>query len=813
MKINKILAAGVAATLAVTSLSAVVSAEQQTKEFDIYVTRGEGQTDVVLNADVNGAIAVNLNQTKKQKIIVNMNDAFGDAEVSELKLHVEGFQSLNAAQTVAKDFKFEKVANTTNQYSLIILDKKTPIYHDGEFASFYFSKITTLQFTATVKGKTQNETIYKSWTSGDGAKFLFNEVTIHDLKADGVTWETTATKKIGDLTGVTTQAGRRVVQQNDLQWVESQAANEITEVLTEVAALGAGPVKNGGAVTTQVGPSDSFYKKSTATRTQYIKISSLTMTQANTVVGGAAAAATAAAPIQYGVAAATYTTVAADNGIATGTVGYKVTTNVWDGGASVAGPSYFVVSSTALAPAAAGTAYTNVYAFMENAPVYEQIDMSKYSEISDATGGVGYTVTGGDKAYKYVIKTLSGSYMLGTAELGKNESKIAGKTLSDADSVAPLLAYAVAQGGYFESKNDYGNYGGKDFGVSLYKINGTTKQIYAWLPVTTVKANTDWAAAAIGVTKGSTITSWNAIRKGMQNNSSVCYGLDWSKDGTATIRRENVWQLSLTGDHASYSGVNDADHYQSYKDSDMTKGTGPEGFSGFATQVGEFFNHKDNGTITFTFTSTASSAGSAAWSSGIPSTEVGLIGSGAGSVTSNFALFFNYDSTSGMMYSPVKVDQTAGTVTFEIDQYLKDCGGLTKATLHDIYYGLNVGYSENVDYNGSYGMYVQKVTLAYDDAPAADADAAAAVDDDAVVADDDDAAAVVDADDDDDDDTDDDDLAAVITDDDEDDTAAAGTVDVVTPAAQDSNPATGVGLAVIPAIVAAAAMAISKKRK
>ena len=178
------------------------------------------------------------------------------------------------------------------------------------------------------------------------------------------------------------------------------------------------------------------------------------------------------------------------------------------------------------------------------------------------------------------------------------------------------------------------------------------------------------------------------------------------------------------------------------------------------------------------------------------------------------------------MLSALKLDPTAGTVTFDISDFLKDCGGLTKATLENIYYGLDNGIKYNATTN-KYGLWVSKVELSYDDAgvavdantdddAAADDDAAVVVadddDDDDVIADDDDDIA---ADDDiieDDDDDDDDDAGEIIEDDDDDDDDVNNDVDYVD-ADDDANPGTGVGLAVIPAIVAGAALVVSKKRK
>ena len=227
-------------------------------------------------------------------------------------------------------------------------------------------------------------------------------------------------------------------------------------------------------------------------------------------------------------------------------------------------------------------------------------------------------------------------------------------------------------------------------------------------------------------------------------------------------------------------------------------GTEPRWFAGLASQTADFFQKQNNGQIIFKFKDPATAD---LWVSyGVPSTEVGL----RTLQGTAMALFFNYKTTTGSIQSIGVVDKDAWTITFDMANVLDDFGGLTKGSLTDIYYGLNTGLKYGKPYDG-YGYVVENVTLTYDDSPAA-------VDDDDVVADDDDDDIFADddvvADDDDDDDD-----AGIIEDDDDDDTDVNNDVDYVDGADDDANPGTGVGLAVIPAIVAAAAAIVSKKRK
>lgn len=301
---------------------------------------------------------------------------------------------------------------------------------------------------------------------------------------------------------------------------------------------------------------------------------------------------------------------------------------------------------------------------------------------------------------------------------------------------------------------------------------------------------------------------------------------DYNEYNDKKLYRNEVLKLSATGDHASDSAADNSqgtttDGNQTYANGDYTQGTAAKAFAGLASQTAEFFNHKTNGTITFKFTSSTAASNSGWVNGGIPSTEVGLQNVLEGAVEQDFAIFFNYGNTSGTMLSAVKVDPTSGTVVFDIESYLADCAGLTKATLENIYYGLTYDTSIDYDNDGEKdGLKIESITLAYDE----DADADADIEDDTADddADEDDDVADDTADDDadedddasideDDDDADEDDDADA-DDADDDDTDVAG--DVVTGGEDDdTNPATGVALAVVPALVAAAAAVVSKKRK
>lgn len=277
-----------------------------------------------------------------------------------------------------------------------------------------------------------------------------------------------------------------------------------------------------------------------------------------------------------------------------------------------------------------------------------------------------------------------------------------------------------------------------------------------------------------------------------------------------TIFRYNVELLSDTHAYNSDSDDGKWDADQTYDDNGL--GTSKHRFAGLASQVADFFNHKTNGTITFKFTLGA--VGGSGWvNGGVPSTQVGIKNI---LNANNFALYVNYMSSTGSLEATTSVDKEAGTVSFDISEILADLGGQTKGVVTDLYYGLNQGIYYDWPYYGT-GLLVEEITLAYDDDAADEEDV---IDEDVPSEDEDaDEDVVVDEDEDEDEDVDEDEDEDVTVDEDEDedeDEDIGGDMIDDEPTAddeEDANPGTGVALAVVPALVAAAAVVVSKKRK
>ena len=856
MKISKkILVAAMAATLAATSMAAVASATATTtaaaeekkvidqKSYDIFTNYGtfDGSTGV-WHAELNKDIAENLAQAYQQIIYfdsINVNNPY--ASVSAITLDVSGFVGSTATNDT---FKFKK--NDAGKWQLVVLDKSNPVVHEGEFASSRYDRITkmVLNVTVTQSAKIWNETSYNTYASGKFPIDLGKIVIVDD----------------DDLNDITNGTEYKTLGSNadnvaDLKWVKDEQADiEVTKIKAGATALATGTIPAnvatninnktigvlygskvlnaaaGGTTGTSAGNAFSstqelYTLKGTtfnyATKTAAGDNISLQAVPTETEV-------TTAAPIVVNGVPKTsgYLYTLSDDG--TGTIGGAVT---------AAGDAVYIysetkVGATALAALVAGTTITmttagtidavattatnalavaafgtsnTVYqtptADTEDVVILEKFEKSDYDEVrSDDVTGADITAVANVKVLVYDAKNKT--YKLEATRQAMDyqfQAFSASKIEEGKNSTAALLAYAFAKGGWYSAEKKYED-----------TLNGDTSY----------NRNANWTAS-------------NA-----KKNPVYGYLPRTTSSNGATILRDDVKVLSYTGDEQSQGRGYEEDlvwdeKTQSYKNNDMYLGTGANGFAGLASQVADFFNKSTDGAIRFTFTGQASAGGTSdAWSSGIPSTEVGLYGNTSSTEKrDNFALFFNYKNSTGTLYSSAKVDTTGNTVTVDISNVLDDLGGYTKGTIENIYYGLNVGNNNDPILGSSkYGLRVSKVELLKYEAKKADAAAAndekeaavttttaattttkATTTEIAIKDDEDEKVQPVDT------------TAATTTKAPE-TTAALIESETTTAAAQgnnsapattdnDTNPGTGVALAVVPAAIAAAAMVVSKKRK
>lgn len=182
------------------------------------------------------------------------------------------------------------------------------------------------------------------------------------------------------------------------------------------------------------------------------------------------------------------------------------------------------------------------------------------------------------------------------------------------------------------------------------------------------------------------VNKFEYITKSVKFDFPMIYNTDENGDGNIT--RNEVYCLS----RSAFGG-----------------GEGVFGFEGLASQVGEFFNKKDNGTITFHVT-TAPATYSQLWSAGgITSTQTGLLNNYSNSNGVLIGLFFNYDKT-GSLVSTATIDED-GNIVFDISDVLNDIGSNSIATIHSIYYGLVGGYTYTNEL--AKGLKIDRVTLSY----------------------------------------------------------------------------------------------------
>lgn len=301
-------------------------------------------------------------------------------------------------------------------------------------------------------------------------------------------------------------------------------------------------------------------------------------------------------------------------------------------------------------------------------------------------------------------------------------------------------------------------------------------------------------------------------------------------DGAKVVLRQDVQLLSVSDEYESWtSGGNNGglgqDGDQTFDKDDTTVGTNPKDFAGLASQVAEFFNQKTNGDITFKFTTVTTSAGTTWNNGGIPSTQTGIKNFLGDASAKDFGLFINYKQT-GSLQAITNINADEGSVTFDIDAILAKLGYQTLGTIDNLYFGLAKGLRYDDDHTE--GLFVEEVILSYNDDEVTDEDI---VDDEDEDEDTDDEDVEIDEDTEDEDedideDTDDEDVeidedtddededVEIDTDtDDEDEDVDAEDVEVIVPEKEDENPGTGVALAVVPAMIAAAAVVVSKKRK
>jgi len=820
MKINKILAAGVAATLAVTSLSAVASAEVKTREFDmsqsagrwgsikgtytsVYGTQTAGDRSyatatnrAVIRFSVGGYAQLYKNksgdfmlqigneqyytQKKGLKAADNANtkpDTWQDgANNTELVWQFDVADAWwSGAQVTANGYKYNEDGSKTKVSQTAKAESKWTT--DQSIGSNTFELVVLPDTVLTYKEGTAIAPAYFDEIESVGVSLTFNNKPIGWYKDD-----TDSTDNDYDgLSAYTTS-------EENFKYMDMLLKKIVIPVSDAVVTYTVPATNNVDPTADEDAADKKGDGKETYTSNEAHNRAIVEAQKARVSVKPAKDA-------EYAINTAV-TMLKDSNG----------TARYFD-------PAAAAINKTAAAEVAITMYdnYTDAKAATASAVVTHYIPSADGKFINFGLTGVSKDSTDASVVFKVPVAsaTLTSTYLGSDEKDHKDVTKASAKQVAD---------------GIFK--------GAKDVAGTAIAADDLVAIVSPAEPEQAVGGNTAAAVIAYCIAHGGYDPAIDlAYKRGFVGEPSTDNGtryayLERTTDET-TIKRYDVALLSYAAAYNAGNGgdLGGYDSNQSYKEDIYNKGDNPNQFGGLASQCADFFNKQNNGTITFHFVSPT--AANSTWvTGGVPSTEVGLKNSLAGA---GFGLFVNYAQSTGSLQTTGVVDADAATVTFDISGILNDMGGYVKGNISDLYYGLNKGlryadYSEEDGYD--VGYLVDKVTLSYDDAPAvvdantdddaADDDAAVVVaddddDDDDVVADDDDDI----AEDDDiieDDDDDDDDAGEIIEDDDDDDDDVNNDVDYVD-ADDDANPGTGVGLAVIPAIVAGAALVVSKKRK
>lgn len=309
-------------------------------------------------------------------------------------------------------------------------------------------------------------------------------------------------------------------------------------------------------------------------------------------------------------------------------------------------------------------------------------------------------------------------------------------------------------------------------------------------------------------------------------------------DNSKILERDDIWMLSDTNDYLSESlkdkvanASEDVSDTQTYEVTDEkgNEGTIPKGFNGMASKFADFFNSaygeapKKEAKVIFKFKAKAADNTEDGWKNGgIPSTEVGLRNFLDALDEKDFALFVNYKATTGSLQAAATLKPESGEVEFDVSNILTALKGSTIGVVQDIYYGLETGFAQTEGkYKDAIGLYVTEVRFEYNDDDTSSTDAKTDEKTDAKgdekPADDkktDEKPADEKPADEKEINVDGNEKETEIPSDSKTDDKNNGNAVVDTGSKEvDPNPHTGVALAVIPAIVAGAAVVVSKKRK
>ena len=199
MKMRKLLATGVAASVAVTSLATVASAAEQT--FDMAWSKAKyGGQSITLGGDVNESIGESVKQATMQVVVFDLEHGWNEANKSwdsfenwsPMTLKVSGSKT-DGDNTTAVNKEYKVVYGNAVAYKLpggtpvyyyeifgdevkekafiTVLDDEEYVYKDGEFAPAYFTSIDKMTLSFSVYGETTLESTYNAQ---NGQEFVYD---------------------------------------------------------------------------------------------------------------------------------------------------------------------------------------------------------------------------------------------------------------------------------------------------------------------------------------------------------------------------------------------------------------------------------------------------------------------------------------------------------------------------------------------------------------------------------------------------------------------------------------------------------------
>ena len=177
MKMRKLLASGVAASLAVTSLASFASAEE--KIFDMGSPDAGYNATAKLGGDLNKTVGKSVTQKTMQKVTLEVGDAdenankyAGPAPI----LKVTGTKGEgDEKERITKEYSFTYDSDSRpNSISIVVLDDTQEVYRAGEFAPNFFDTIESMTLEFPVSGSTTDKDTYNGWKNKKDGYKTFN---------------------------------------------------------------------------------------------------------------------------------------------------------------------------------------------------------------------------------------------------------------------------------------------------------------------------------------------------------------------------------------------------------------------------------------------------------------------------------------------------------------------------------------------------------------------------------------------------------------------------------------------------------------